>query len=86
MRKRIITGTVIAASSAGAYFAENGIWLPAVGCIVWVFLCCIPKRKKKLRAASRSQKTEEPLPVKPLYSYSNTSGEWRQALDERWRA
>lgn len=86
MRKRIIFGTVIAAAAGLSYFAEHGLWIPAVGCIAWMFLCCIPKKKKKPRAATRSQKTEEPLPVKPLYSYSNTSGEWRQAIDERWRA
>ena len=55
MRKGLIIISVIAAAFAGAGFAENGLWLPAIGCVAWVLLVTFANKKKKPRAATRSR-------------------------------
>lgn len=84
MRKRIITGSVIAAAFMTAGFAEAGAWLPAIGCIAWELIVLYASTKKKPRRAGRSK--QEVIELRPLYSYDNTLKHWTQDMFERWRA
>lgn len=84
MRKKIITGSVIAAAFMTAGFAEAGAWLPAVGCIGWMVFVLLANTIKKPRAATRGK--EDVVPMRPLYTYDNTLRVWRQDPDQRWRA
>lgn len=55
MRKKLVIASVIGAAFAGAGFTENGLWLPAIGCVAWVLLVTFANGRKKPRAATRSR-------------------------------
>lgn len=81
MRKIVILASVIGSGLALCGFAENGMWLPAIGCIAYNFFVLWANTRRKPRAATQGKEMN-----RPIYSYSNIRGGWRQDVNERWRA
>lgn len=72
MRRRLIIISVIAAAFAGAGFAENGLWLPAIGCVAWVLLVAFANGRKKPRAATRSRENRSATKILDFYDTTVT--------------
>ena len=86
-KKLIVISSVIAATWAAVFLAQNGHLGFSLLCTAWpAFVLWANTRKEKPRAATRGNETDEQIPVKPIYTYSMVKNGWSQEKDERWMA
>ena len=72
MKKNLSITSFIAATIGAAYFSENLIVLPAIGCIVYMVLWGYAQTKAKPRAATPGKRGKTVCQTKILNFYDST--------------